>query len=116
MSQENYNDVTIVWTPTVGQAVTVPHVGLNTDDGAADVDDTVCGASLGTHLDGIADLTAQCNFGGSGDGLLLGALGALAVTGMNGSLAAAAIFEKTVSGTEDGAIEGSITIRPVPAA
>ena len=117
MSQETYNDVTIVFTPSGGEAVTIAHTTCTLDDGAGEAETTAVGDAGHTAADGISALSVQVAFKGSGAGLVLGAWGgALAIAGHAGGLACCGIFEKTVSGQEDGAIEGSATFLPTPAA
>ena len=115
MAQEVYNDVDVTWTPTAGQAVTVPHTTVTFDDGAGECDTASAADTEHTSQDGIYDPSVTVAFKGSGDGMVLGAGGALTVANMAGSLANCAIFEKSVDGSEDGAIEGSITLCPTPA-
>jgi len=116
MAQEVFNDVDVTWTPAAGQAVTVPHTTVTFDDGAGECDTSSAADTEHTAHDGIYDPSVTVAFKGSGAGMVLGASGALAVTNAAGTLANCAIFEKSVDGSEDGAIEGSITLCPIPAA
>jgi len=110
MAQETFNDVDVTWASS-----TIDHTQVTADEGAAEVVTTSAADAAHTFRDGISSPSVSVTFSGSGSAFTLGGGGALAISGMNGSLAAGAVFEKSVEGSEDGQITGSVTILPTPA-
>jgi hypothetical protein len=112
MPQETYNDVTVVWTPSGGTAITLPDTSCTFGDDAAAVPTSAGGDAAHSAADGIALLSVNVGFAGSAPGMGLGQYGTLAIAGMSGSVTPAAIFEKNVEGQEDGQIQGTLLILP----
>ena len=131
MADDGFNGSTVIWNSADAGGTGLafgPLLGCSDDSSGAEVPVTGAGDTEHSYVVGITDQTVTVDFGGtpaptddtSPKEIAAGQKGALSVTwnddvGTQGTLANGIITRLNVSGSLDGPITGSITVRPTVA-